>query len=177
MAIIKIETSLAELYIGQTVNITVEIENKGTIAETLNVTAYYAEIPKFPNVTIQYTIIDTQTIVDLNPRENVTVVFLWDTVDVAPGNYTVKAVASILPNETDPADNTMISPRIVKIKMLGDVNGNNRIDITDIAMAALAFGSYPDHPRWNPQADINQDNIVDIRDLALIAINFGKTEP
>gem|GEM_PF-4716772 len=177
VAIIKIETSLTELYIGQTVNITVEIENKGTIVENLNVTAYYAETPRFPNVTIQYTPIETQTIVDLGPGENVTIVFLWDTKDVAHGNYTIKALVSILPNEANTSDNTIITPRILKIKMLGDVNGNNKIDIMDIAAAGLAFGSCPDHLRWNPQADINQDNTVDIRDLTLIAINFGKTEP
>jgi len=50
-----------------------------------------------------------------------------------------------------------------------------RVDMKDIAIAAMAFGSYPGHPRWNLIVDINQDNHVDMRDIALIARNFGKT--
>lgn len=60
-------------------------------------------------------------------------------------------------------------------KLLGDLNGDGGVDIKDIAIAAIAFGSYPSHPRWNPIADINQDGKVDIKDLASIATNFGET--
>jgi len=58
--------------------------------------------------------------------------------------------------------------------MPGNININGRVDIRDIAYAAQAFGSYPEHPRWNPIADENEDNKIDIRDLVLIAKNFGK---
>jgi len=58
-----------------------------------------------------------------------------------------------------------------------DLNGDGKVDIKDIAQAALAFGSYPSHPRWNPSADINQDGRVYIKDLAIIAKNFGKKYP
>jgi parallel beta-helix repeat protein len=56
-----------------------------------------------------------------------------------------------------------------------DVDKNTRVDIRDIAIAAKAFGSYPSHPRWKPNADINGDYKVDIKDVALIAKNFGRT--
>ncbi len=55
-----------------------------------------------------------------------------------------------------------------------DLNSDGKVDIRDIAIAAIAFGSYPGHPRWNPIPDINKDNKVDIRDIASIARNFGK---
>ncbi|MCW4043685.1 MAG: right-handed parallel beta-helix repeat-containing protein [Candidatus Bathyarchaeota archaeon] len=61
-----------------------------------------------------------------------------------------------------------------KWPILGDINYDFKVDIRDIAIAALAFGSYPDHPRWNPIADINQDDKVDIRDLLIIAMHFGE---
>jgi len=64
---------------------------------------------------------------------------------------------------------------VIITKLLGDLNGDGKVDIKDIAIAAIAFGSYPSHPRWNPIADINQDGKVDIKDLASIATNFGKT--
>jgi len=61
--------------------------------------------------------------------------------------------------------------------LLGDLNNDFKVDIKDLAIAALAYGSYPGYPRWSPQADINEDGKVDIRDLVLIAKNFGKTWP
>jgi parallel beta-helix repeat protein len=166
LAVVGVMPSVTEVYVGQFVNITVVVMNEGRSAETFSVTVYYNNAS-----------MGTQTIVGLGSGENVTLVFLWDTKDVAPGNYTIKALVSILPNEINTSDNTMISPFTIKIKMLGDVNGDNVVDIRDIALAALAFGSYPDHPKWNSQADVNQDNVVDIIDLALIAINFGRPQP
>ena len=63
---------------------------------------------------------------------------------------------------------------IIVEELKGDLNGDGVVDIRDIAIAALAFGSFPDHPRWNPIADTNEDNKVDIRDIALIAIHYGE---
>jgi hypothetical protein len=54
----------------------------------------------------------------------------------------------------------------------GDLNFDGRVDILDIAIAGIAFGSTPTSPRWNAAADINEDNKVNIIDLTLIAINF-----
>lgn len=54
----------------------------------------------------------------------------------------------------------------------GDLNGDGKVDIRDIALVARAFGSYPGHPRWNSVADINKDNMVNILDIALFAQTF-----
>ena len=56
-----------------------------------------------------------------------------------------------------------------------DLNGDSKVNILDIAIAALAFLSYPSHARWNPAADINRDNIVNILDIAKIVHDFGKS--
>ena len=61
------------------------------------------------------------------------------------------------------------------VPLYGDLSGDGEVDIKDLAMAAKAFGSYPDHPRWNPTADVNQDKKVNIIDFVLIVSNFGKT--
>jgi len=63
----------------------------------------------------------------------------------------------------------------ISVKWLTDLNGDRKVDIRDIVIVALAYGSYPGHPRWNPVADLNKDSIVDIRDLAMVAKDFGKT--
>jgi hypothetical protein len=58
--------------------------------------------------------------------------------------------------------------------VLCDVNGDRKVDMNDVALAARAFGETPKRPRWNPMADINQDTKIDLKDIALVAKNFGK---
>ena len=61
----------------------------------------------------------------------------------------------------------------------GDLNKDGKVDIDDIIIPALAFGSYPTHPRWDPIADITgpegvPDDKVDIDDVVLVALHFGE---
>jgi hypothetical protein len=165
VAVTDVTPSVTEAYAGWIVEINVTVANQGYLTETFDLTAYYDLMP-----------IETRTIVDLTSGTNVTVTFAWNTAGLAFGNYTIRAEASMVVGEQNMENNIFIDD-IVRIKMSGDVNGDNKIDIEDIAIAALAFGSFPDHPRWNNQIDINQDGKVDIADLVLIAINFGKTYP
>ena len=173
VAILSVEPSKDATYTGWPVNITVVAANEGEVTETFNVSAYYDDNP-----------IGTQTVTDLPPGGNETLVFLWNTAGVQPCiNYTIKAEADAVPYEMDTADNVYIDGT-VKIKMLGDINGDGIIDLQDIALEAIAFGSAaedkPQTPwnetnKWNPEADLNGDGIVDIVDLVIVGINFGKT--
>ncbi len=54
-----------------------------------------------------------------------------------------------------------------------DLNNDGKVDIQDIATAAQAFGSYPGHPRWDPDADIDEDGRISIKDIIAIALDFG----
>jgi hypothetical protein len=58
-----------------------------------------------------------------------------------------------------------------------DLNNDSRVDITDVAIVSIAFGSSPIRPRWNANADLNQDGRVDITDVALVAKHFGQHYP
>lgn len=60
--------------------------------------------------------------------------------------------------------------------LTGDLNFDGTVNINDVAVAGLAFGSYPGHPRWNPMADLNDDGVINILDLATIVTDFGKTQ-
>lgn len=60
---------------------------------------------------------------------------------------------------------------------LGDVNDDGKVDGFDIAVVAKAFGSYPGHPRWNPDADLSGDGMIDGKDITFVAKNFGKIYP
>jgi hypothetical protein len=65
-----------------------------------------------------------------------------------------------------------------------DVNKDRIVNIQDVVIAALAFGSAaqddPNTPwnetrNWNVFADLNCNGKVNIFDLVIIAVNFGKT--
>jgi len=55
-----------------------------------------------------------------------------------------------------------------------DLNNDGNVNVGDISAAAMAFGSYPGHPRCNAAADINKDDKVDIIDLVLIVMSFNE---
>jgi parallel beta-helix repeat protein len=57
---------------------------------------------------------------------------------------------------------------------IGDVNMDGKVDIKDIGIVALSFGSSWGALRWNPLADVNHDGKVDIRDIGLVAKHFGE---
>jgi hypothetical protein len=61
--------------------------------------------------------------------------------------------------------------------LIGDVNGDNKVDIKDITLIAKAYGSFPGHPNWNPFCDFNNDGKIDARDFCLVCVNYGKTYP
>lgn len=63
----------------------------------------------------------------------------------------------------------------IMITLPGDLNGDRKIDMRDIAIAAKAFGTTPSDIRWNPIADLNKDLKVDMKDIAIVAKSFGKT--
>jgi len=48
-------------------------------------------------------------------------------------------------------------------------------NILDLGIIANAFGSHPQHPRWNPLADLNSDESVNVLDISVAASDFGKS--
>jgi hypothetical protein len=165
-AIIGVTASATWAYEGQMVNINVTAKNQGNTTETFDVTAYY-----------NTSVIGTQVVISLPAGANVTLTFRWNTGDVPLYiSHTIWAKASIAPSETN-TDNNVCVDGTIMIEMMGDVSGDKKVDGKDIAIIALAFGSYPDHHRWNIRSDLYRDGRIDGRDMALAAKNFGKTYP
>jgi hypothetical protein len=64
---------------------------------------------------------------------------------------------------------------IIVEELEGDLNNDGKVDMKDVRTAAIAFGSYLGHERWNPDADVNGDERVDMCDVRRITKNIGKT--
>jgi lysophospholipase L1-like esterase len=57
----------------------------------------------------------------------------------------------------------------------GDLNGDGRVDGTDLVLFGLHFGAQRGDPRYDPNADFNADGSIDGLDLAILASSFGQT--
>jgi len=64
---------------------------------------------------------------------------------------------------------------IIRIKLMGDVNSDNKVNMTDITIILDAFGTFIGHPRWNPNVDLFKENKIDMADLILALDNYGKS--
>lgn len=80
-----------------------------------------------------------------------------------------------MPNEVNVENNIFIGGYL-KIKMLGDLNNDDVIDILDIVLAFSCYGSTPGDPDWNPEADLARPwDVIDICDIVTIASRYGMT--
>jgi len=164
VAIINVSLSANSVFEGQLVYINVTAKNLGNINETFDVKAYYDTT----------NLIGTGHVIDLPPDDEVTLTFTWNTSGVpACHYYTISGEATTVPYESNTANNVYIDGT-VKIRFLGDINEDDKVDMSDIYIVIQAFGSYPGHPRWNPVADIDQNGAIDMRDIYIVLKNFGK---
>ena len=64
----------------------------------------------------------------------------------------------------------------VKMKMLGDINGDRKIDIIDVVAATSIYGSREGDPNWNPECDVASPwGVIDILDVVVITSRYGQT--
>ena len=56
-----------------------------------------------------------------------------------------------------------------------DLNKDGTVNIQDLAIVAVAYGSEPGDEKWNQIADIDNNGIINIVDITLIAKDYGKT--
>ena len=56
----------------------------------------------------------------------------------------------------------------------GDITGDRKVDIKDVAIASKSFGTTSESPNYRQAADVNDDAKVDIKDVSYISKNFGK---
>jgi hypothetical protein len=163
VAVTNATIDLTWVYQGFSANVNVTVLNKGDFDENVTITLYY-------NISSNK-IIGAQNVA-LSIGQNETVAFVWDTTDVPYcHNYTLTAVATISA-DNNPADNTLDGGP-VKVRILGDMNGDGKVDILDVVEFANYFGLHKGDARWNADADMNRDGITNILDAIIIAEHFG----
>lgn len=59
----------------------------------------------------------------------------------------------------------------------GDVNGDGRVDGSDLVLFGLHFGAQRGEANYSAAADFNNDGAIDGLDLAILAANFGQGKP
>jgi len=144
--------------------INVTIANEGDYTETFDVTAYANMKP-----------IKTKAIT-LTSKSIITINFEWNTTGFDKGNYTIWSYAWPILGEIDTADNTKTDGWVI-IAIVGDINADGIVDIEDLYLIALAYGTTPGHPRYNPNLDVNCDGIIDIEDIYVAALHYGEKDP
>jgi len=162
IAIVNITTS--KTIIGQefTLHINITVQNEGNKIEAFDVTTY-----------ANTTVIQTKNIT-LTSGNSTTITFTWNTTSFAKGNYSVSANVTILPGETDTADNTLVDSWVF-VTIPGDCDGDRDVDIYDIVCMAGIYGVSKPDPRYDPNCDIDGDGDIDIYDIVAAAGHYGES--
>ena len=143
--------NVSQIYPGWMIEVTVAVRNEGDFTRSFSVSTYY-----------NGNTIETGTVPELIPLKETTINSIWNTADVSPGTYTIKAKA-ILPGDTNPTNDEMVDGT-VEVRPLGDVNGDGKVNVMDKLRIDLALSpGTPYYENW-PWADVNGDGKVNIMD-------------
>jgi PKD repeat protein len=155
---------LNTVYNDWLVQVTVKAKNLGTITENFNITLYANE-----------TFAAKAQVSSLGPQLSTTITLTWNTTGLIPRqNYTVKAVADTLINETKTADN-ILEYGLIFVRMMGDTRFDGKIDILDVVVVTSLYGKKSTDPEWNIMADLNPDGKIDILDVVKVTSKYGQT--
>jgi hypothetical protein len=164
VAVVQVSLSDSWAFPGWLVNINVTALNMGDFTESFDVNAYY-----------NTTLIGTVHVSTLAPGSSYIAQFILDTTSLLPCHtQTISGEATIVPYEFNATNNVLVDGGLI-IRLLGDFNGDGKVDLRDVYRVQQAFGSYPGHPRWDPVCDVIRDGKVDLRDIYAVYRNYGKS--
>ncbi len=113
VAVVSVTSNTTNVEEGELVDITVVVENQGTVGEDITVNVYYRHESGGEEWLIQ-----TKIVANLAAGANTTLTFTWDTTDAVgmPANFVIKAEAEPVSGETDTGDNTRLSEEMVTVR-------------------------------------------------------------
>ncbi len=144
LALVSLGALSSSVALGQTLTLVATVANPGTFIETFDATFY-----------ANGTLIGTIQNITLEPGQNTTLFFDWDTLSSAPGKFLLTASVTILPEEKNTGDNSIadgmirILPRRLSIRLTGSFdylireNVRARIDalVTDLITGEPVSGA------------------------------------
>jgi len=89
------------------------------------------------------------------------------------GNYTIAYYSIDNAGNTEPIKEANVT-LCRSYDNPGDLNGDGKVDISDLVMAVNAIPSVSGMSNWNPNADINNDGLCDVADLVRIISYCGQ---
>jgi len=101
--------------------------------------------------------------------------FIWNATGWDLGSYNITAAAP-LGGDATPSDNSLKYGTPIQVTppgLFGDVNGDNVVDMKDIALIVAAYNTWPGKARWNPNCDLDQNGLVNLRDIIIDVMNYG----
>jgi hypothetical protein len=149
---------------GSVIWVNATIANNGSYAETFNVTLY-----------VNSTTIETKENVTLLEGETRILRFYWNTTTFDYGVYSLAVSATPPQGETHTSDNVLATSATVTV--MGDVNGDMHVNITDAIAVSTVFGLKEDQLGWRGECDLNGDASVNILDAIALAKSFGTQTP
>jgi hypothetical protein len=140
-----------EVIRGDSVTITVDVENKGTATETFDVTVYTGALS-----------LETKTVTGLAAGATETLAYIWDTTDYAAITYTIVAEASTVDGEENTEDNTLtdgnvkVSPAIAASFDAPDTGLWNVFYEFDASDSYTSGGASIVKYTWNFKDEVNE---------------------
>jgi len=131
VAVVSVTPSPTSVTIGDTVEISVVVENLGTLDASFDAKAYFDYNPAFP----AQNVIETKSSESLGAGADKTLVFTWDTEGVAEGDHVITAVVSSVSGETSANNNRLDSTQKVTVKSVVA----RPLPITEIAIGIVVF--------------------------------------
>jgi len=129
IVVTSVSASPSRVTVGGSVSISVTVENQGKETETFDVIAYYGS-----NTAA------TTTVANLAPDDSKTLGLTWDTTDVTPGTYVIKAEAS-LEGDANPGDNIK-QDGTVKVELPGAPFPLEYIVIIVVIVVVIGIGVF-----------------------------------
>ena len=136
----------------------VQVQNQATQGETFSVTVY-----------ANAAAIDGTKTVDIAAGDKKTVLFSWDLAGFSEGDYTIRAVASVLYGDTETPACVFIDGT-VRIKHPGDANGDGTLNAYDLGILAKAWGTSYGDLLFDARADFNGDLMINAEDHDILKI-------
>jgi hypothetical protein len=145
---------------GEVATVYITVTNLGDFADTSTLNAY-----------VNSTQIGS-TSITLSAGRSMTYSFFWNSTGSSIGRYQALAKVAPMSGEVVMQNNNLAVPFLLVSR--GDVNRDGRVNIFDLALVAVHFGTQIGQANYWFEADLTHDGYIDIRDLTICGILLGQ---